>query len=304
MIFSLRFKWLLLSCLMLNYSNSTGIIIKSGIAKNQGQNQKENVHDVKFHKGIANFVGEEGFNVDDERNSVVAQDNGRYGEQTANKKAHLDANNFQNENFHNNGGDHRGNLDSKVSHHKGHHKSGFENHYHKDESGSNSSYFDDGDDQGDTHEQKKYKESFGDAAQNQHGGGKYDSADYENEQARRGLYDNSGKYEKDYGNKRKYNRNDYYDGKEDLDRRNLGNTYEGGSQYAEERYAQRPRPIYHSQPLPYHRRPNHHITIYEDPRYVHSDPRFRRSEDYVDDYVELEVRRDAFRRPYNEDYYF
>lgn len=81
----------------------------------------------------------------------------RYGEQSANKKAHLDSNNFQNENFHQNGADNAGNSDSKIAHHKGHHKSGFSNSYHKDESGSNSSFFDDGSDEGDQVERKNYR---------------------------------------------------------------------------------------------------------------------------------------------------
>lgn len=60
------------------YVSSSGIIIKTGLVKNQGEVKNENLHDVKFHKGIANFEGEEGFNKDDESNSVLAQDSGRY----------------------------------------------------------------------------------------------------------------------------------------------------------------------------------------------------------------------------------
>lgn len=57
--------------------HSSGVLIKSGVVKNQGEAQNENVEDVKFHKGIANFEEEEGFNKDDEKKSVVAQDSGR-----------------------------------------------------------------------------------------------------------------------------------------------------------------------------------------------------------------------------------
>ncbi|KAH1027644.1 putative mediator of RNA polymerase II transcription subunit 26 [Dendroctonus ponderosae] len=305
----LPIRFLLLHICWFAIVHSSGVLIKSGVVKNQGEAQNENVEDVKFQKGIANFEEEEGFNKDDEKKSVVAQDSGRFGEQSANKKAHVDANNFQKENFHQNAGDQRGNVDTKVAHHKGHHKSGFTNSYHKDETGSNSSYFDDGSDDAGQIEHKNYRETYGDAGQHKQGGGKYDSAEFANDQARRGQYDNNGRYEKDYGNQRNYNRNNYYDGKENLARRNLGNSYEGGARFAEQQYAHGP--AYYPAPLPY-RRPlpppppplpqDHHITIYEDPRYVRSDPRYRRSDDYIDD-VNLEIRnpldRDRFDHYYN-----
>lgn len=82
-----------------------------------------------------------------------------------------------------------------------------------------------------------FVETYGDAGQHKQGGGKYDSAEFANDQARRGQYDNNGRYEKDYGNQRNYNRNNYYDGKENLARRNLGNSYEGGARFAEQQYA-------------------------------------------------------------------
>lgn len=55
--------------------------------------------------------------------------------------------------------------------------------------------------------------------------------------------------------------------------------------------------MYYPPPLPYrppHTIPQipqkHHITVYEDPRFVDSDLRYRRSGGYADDYVELDVR--------------
>ncbi|XP_030748039.1 GATA zinc finger domain-containing protein 14-like [Sitophilus oryzae] len=281
-------------------AGANSIVIKSGVQKDQGQTQGENLEDVQFHKGIANYEGAEGFNNNGEAKVAVAKDSGRYGEHSADKNTHLDANNYNNQNFHQNGGEHLGNVDSKVAHKKGHHKAGFHNSYHKDETGSNSSYFDDGSDEGDELVHKRYKGAYGDAGQNQHNGGKYDSREFAKDQGRQGYYDNEGKYLKDHGNREGYNRNNYYNNKEDYGRRNSGNNYQGGGRYAEEKYIERPHYHHHPQPLPYYREepyrvPIHlpqkpHITIYEDPRYVRSDPRYRRSDDYSDDYIDIEYR--------------
>ncbi|XP_066154492.1 uncharacterized protein [Euwallacea fornicatus] len=293
-------------------SSDSGILIKAGVSKSQGEAQNENLEDVKFHKGTANYEKEDGFNKDQEQKLIEAQDFGKFGELASNKKAFEDSNNYQKENFHQNGADQAGNLASKVAHHKGHHRTGFTNSYHKDESGSNTSFFDDGSDQADQIEQKNYKQSYGDVGQHRQGGGKYDSSDFANEQAKHGLYDNAGRFEKGHGNNRNYNRNNYYDGKEALARRNLGNAYEGGHRYAEDNYVHPPPLPPYYPPLPYRPLPppppKHHITIYEDPRYVDSDLRYRRSDGHVDDYVELDVRRPLQRtqkvRYYDEPDYF
>lgn len=179
-----------------------------------------------------------------------------FGEHLNNKNSHVGQNNFQNENFHHNLGDNIGNVDKKVAHHKGHHRTGFTNSYHKDETGSNSSFFDDGSDQGDVIESKNYRgdirfdinqqlskrfnsyiaASHGDAGRHNQGGGAYDSSDFAKNHGRKGVYDNAGRYDKDYGNKRNFNRNNYYDSKEAQARRALGNAYEGGHRYAEDEF--------------------------------------------------------------------
>ncbi|KAL1509558.1 hypothetical protein ABEB36_004272 [Hypothenemus hampei] len=278
--------------------SSSGVLIKSGVVKNHGETQSENAEDVKLHKGIANYEGEAGFNKDEGQKAIISEDSGKFDEHSGKKKIHEGSDNFQKENFHQTGGDSAGNLDTRVATKKGHHKSGFSNSYHKDESGSNTSFYDDGSDEAAQIHQKNYKDAYGDNGFIQQGGGKYDSAHFANDEARRGLYDNSGRYEKDHGNNRKYNRNNYYDNKENLARRNLANAYDRGSNYAEEQYG----PAYYPPPLPYGPLPplppKHHITIYEDPRYLDSDVRYRRSDGYGDDYVELDVRSPVERNPH------
>ncbi|KAF7285048.1 uncharacterized protein LOC143192607 [Rhynchophorus ferrugineus] len=295
------------------------VVIKSGLLKNHGEEQDENLHDVQFRKGIANFEGADGFNQNGQSKFSAAKDAGRYGEHLANKNAFLDTNDYNKDNFHQQGGEQAGNFGSKVAHKKGHHKSGFQNTYHKDESGSNSSYFDDGSDEGDESVNKRYRGSYGDAGQNHHNGGKYNAHDFANDQGRQGFYDNEGKYLNDHNNRQGFNRNHYYNNKEDYGRRNAGNNYRGNDRYAEEKYVDRPHYYQsHPQPHPYYqnqayRKATHlpqkpHITVYEDPRYVHSDPRYRRSDDYSDDYDDVNYGRLSSHNQFNyrgkPDYYY
>lgn len=129
---------------------------------------------------------------------------------------------------------------------------------------------------------------YGDSAQGNQRGGAYNSVQFANEGAKQGQYDNANRYNKDRGNRQNYNRNIYYDDREEAGRRHLANDYGAGNRYAEDQYRERP----HYQPNyqdSYYDRPinnRKHITIYEDPRYARRAP----YKQYDDDYVELEVR--------------
>lgn len=81
---------------------------------------------------------------------------GRYGEVTAKKQDHIDQNQYNKGNFYQNGGGDVADHELKTGHKKGHHKTGFHNSYHKDEHGSNSSFFDDGSDEGGDYVQKTH----------------------------------------------------------------------------------------------------------------------------------------------------
>lgn len=127
------------------------IIIRSGVSKNQAEHEKENadVFNARNQKGISNFEEDEGFNKDVEAKHVQAADSGSFNEDVGNKKEDYDQNNFNRENFHQSGGGEVSDSGSKVAHKKGHHKSGYHKSYHKDETGSDSTYYDDADDEGD-----------------------------------------------------------------------------------------------------------------------------------------------------------
>ncbi|XP_023024618.2 uncharacterized protein [Leptinotarsa decemlineata] len=282
---------------------SNPLVIRTGVVKNQGQEQDAKLYDVSHHKGIANFEGDEGFNKDDEKKFISSSNVGRYGEQNGNRKDHSDQTSFDQGSFHENGGGDVSDFEEKKAHKKGHHKTGFHNTYHKDEQGSNSSYFDDGSDEGDEYSHKTRKGSYGDAGQDSRKGGNLDSAHHMDEQERHGHYDNAGKYEKDRGNHQMYNKNKYYDDREAANRRNAANAYGMGGRYNEEKFVGRPYhdPYYNTYDRYAHNDhdvgyPKKHITIYEDPRY---ETRPYQNQRYEDDYIELDVRpprRDVYRR--------
>lgn len=80
---------------------------------------------------------------------MATADAGNFAEENGQRKDHLDQSHLNKEQFFQNGGGSLSDVGNKIAHKKGHHKSGFSNSYHKDEQGSNSSFFDDAADEGD-----------------------------------------------------------------------------------------------------------------------------------------------------------
>lgn len=106
--------------------------------------------------GIANFEADEGFNKENDQNHINAANSGRYGEISANKQDNVNQNQFNKGTFYQSGGGDVTDHELKSQHKKGHHKTGFHNSYHKDEQGSNSSFYDDGSDEGGDYAKKSH----------------------------------------------------------------------------------------------------------------------------------------------------
>lgn len=209
-----------------------------------------------------------------------------------------------------------------MAHKKGHHRSGFHNSYHKDETGSNSSFYDDGDDVGDERIFKTHKGTYGDVGTQRTQGSHLEGKDYAKEEGRHGGYSNGGVYEKDLGNKRDYGQKQYYDDRALEGRSNAGNRYAESARDAQEKYHSRPFAGPHGPPYPHphgeYYGPNSYraplkktITIYEDPREdygrrVDYDPQYA-----SDDYIQLDVKRSPAyydyrsydQKPYDDYYY-
>lgn len=309
---------------------SSPVVIKSGIstASEHEQQQDGGLYDAAAKKGVSNFVGEDGFNVENDKNFAKAEQGGNFAEEHADKKHHLDQSDYAGEKFHDQGGGTVADFGNKVAHKKGHHRSGFHNSYHKDESGSNTSYYDDGDDHGDEYVHRTHKGAYGDVGKQTNLGSHVQGQDYSQEQGRHGGYNQGGAYEKDAGNRKNYNQQEYFDDRAVQGRSNAGNRYAEAARDAQEKYYVRPHrppvhpigppigpPIGHPVIPPvggYYsaRAPSKKtITIYEDPRVDYA--RQESVPQYSDDYIQLDVKkapayydyRSYDQKPYDDYYY-
>lgn len=85
-------------------------------------------------------------------------------------------------------------------------RTGFTNSYHKDETGSNSSFFDDGANYGDQYVKKSHADNYEDLNAHKRLGAHYNDAHHQDDRIKHGEYNNGGAYQKDLGEKNHYNR--------------------------------------------------------------------------------------------------
>nr|CAH7764654.1 unnamed protein product [Callosobruchus chinensis] len=324
-------KWLQCIVLVISIEQSVSgipLVIKAGSAMQQNHQQHQDTkgYNGAIVKGIANYEGDEGFNHDLHKMYQDMSNTGRYGEHRGIVKNSLDQNQFNRDTVQQNGGGLITDIENKRAHKKGHHNSGFRNTYHKDETGSNSSFFDDGGDEGDEYVRKAQHGQYGDILQANQRGSNLASKNYANNAAEQSSYDKGQHGSQEQGRKGNFGRNQYYDDKEHANAANAAKAYGEAGRYDQEQYAVKPYPVYPVLPAP-HPLPHppvlvHHplpvqdavgppvapqlaplpppslphqgsrkITIYEDPRYVQQAP-FRQYDNYGDhgDYVELDVR--------------
>jgi hypothetical protein len=132
---------------------------------------------------------------------------------------------------------------SRGGHRKGHHSTGFKNSYYKDESGNNSRFYDDANDEGGHYlydsKDGAYRDRGGDAYH-----GKYEDGAYQDAaRGKQGKYGNSATYDDNRGYKGRYANGDYLDDKTGYNQQRGGESYgrnlqgnrneEAGRQYQE-----------------------------------------------------------------------
>ncbi|XP_046394867.1 keratin, type I cytoskeletal 9-like [Ischnura elegans] len=127
-------------------------------------------------KGQSGYQSYGGYGEGQQAEHKDKADVGYYGGNSGLKKGYGNEGSF-------NGGQHFGtngvavaSAGSKGGHKKGHHVSGFHNTYHKDESGKNSRYYDDSDDQGEHVDYNAEDKGFGYNGGEQYKGGHVNSA--------------------------------------------------------------------------------------------------------------------------------
>ncbi|RZC33718.1 hypothetical protein BDFB_011307 [Asbolus verrucosus] len=277
------------------------IIIRSGINshKDEARRHEANIFDLTNAKGVTNYEGEEGFNRDNESKHVQAQDTGKYNEENAQKKLHSNENNFADDKFHQLAGGEVADYNKKSANKKGHHKAGYSKSFHKDESESSSSYYDDADNEDNEYVHNNKKNLYGDSGQHSQRASDLEDKRYLQDQGKKGYYNNAGNYDRDLANQRDYHARKYYDNKENLGRRNSANQYGEDERYDQEKYLKKPH--YYYEPEQYYQRPvtapKKTITIYEDPRY----DGYEKYPPYDNDYIQLDLKRPP--RDYDYKYY-
>lgn len=117
--------------------------------KEEAAKENSDTYDAAEKKGVSKFEASEGYKKDNEQKYESNKDGGKYDEESGKKQEHTDEGSYADKKYHQQGGETLADYGKKEAHKKGHHHSGFRNSYHKDETGSNSSFFDDAEDQGD-----------------------------------------------------------------------------------------------------------------------------------------------------------
>lgn len=312
-----------LSILLIHNVISVPIIIKSGIVKNHGQHQNGNVYDAVANTGVTSYGNQQGFEKLDQGKFVKAQDEGSYLQKDADKKLKQNQGHYANENFLQNGEGLIQDSEKQDGHKKGHHKSGFHNTYHKDESGSNSSYFDDANDAGANYQYNGKRGNAGNVGSQKNQGSYSDGSHHEKDDTREGSYKNAGHLNANLGDQRRYNDERYLNDRKEQAETVAANQaggrgneiiqkhqpyyprqqYYNEPQYIEEPYY--PDRRYYEKPTPYV--PEKKIIIYEDPRVYDNNLRYNNYETPYDR-VRLDVRPAPNRyyeeRPVYEDYYY
>lgn len=216
---------------------------------------------------------------------------------------------YDNEKFHQLEGGSLSGIEKKTGHKKGHHKTGFHNTYHKDESGGNSSYYDDANDEADERYLSGREGHYGNAGHNANHGAHVNDNRHLKDSQQHGGYDKGNRYNKEHGNSRNYNQNQYNDDRNIHAHNNVGNRYDERALAAIEqrrypaehqRYGDYVAPVgaYNDYRAPYPTiiKPvyepsrDRKITIYEDPRYE-SQPGFNGG--YYDDRIDYQPARNS-----------
>jgi hypothetical protein len=114
---------------------------------------------------------------------------------------------------------------SKGGHRKGHHSSGFKNSYYKDESGNNSRFFDDANDEGGHYLYDSRNGAFRDRGADVYHGKQEDGAYQDTARGKQGKFGAAAAYDDSRGYKGRYANDDYYDDKTGYNQQREGESF-------------------------------------------------------------------------------
>ena len=177
------------------------------------------------HKGSKGQVSENGYAADHQAHHGDRQNSGYYGDNSGARKAYDVGQASYGDQAFNRQGESAAAFGSRGGHRKGHHSSGFKNSYYKDESGNNSRFFDDANDEGGHYLYDSKYGGFRDSNADKYHGN-YDGGAYQDTaRAKQDKFGNAAGYDNSRGYKGRYAHDDYHDDKEGYNQQKGGQSF-------------------------------------------------------------------------------
>jgi len=177
------------------------------------------------HKGSKGQVSENGYAADHQAHHGDRQNSGYYGDNSGARKAYDVGQASYGDQAFNHQGQSAAAFGSKGGHRKGHHSSGFKNSYYKDESGNNSRFFDDANDEGGHYLYDSRYGGFRDSNADKYHGNYDDGAYQDTARGKQDKYGNRAGYDSSRGYKGRYAQDDYHDDKEGYNQQQGGQSF-------------------------------------------------------------------------------
>lgn len=177
------------------------------------------------HKGSRGQVKENGYAADHQARHGDKHNSGYYGDNSGAQKAHNVGQTSYGDQAFNRQGQSAAAFGSRGGHRKGHHSSGFKNSYHKDESGNNSRFFDDANDEGGHYMYDARNGGFRDSNGDTYRGSYDDGAYHDTTRGKQEKFGNTAGYDSNRGYKGRYANDDYHDDKQGYNQQRGGESF-------------------------------------------------------------------------------
>lgn len=186
-------------------------------------------------KGSRAQVSEDGYAADHQAARGDKQNHGYYDDNSGARKAYDVGQAAYGDQKFNRQGQAAAAFGSRGGHRKGHHSTGFKNSYYKDESGNNSRFYDDANDEGGHYLYDARNGAFANRGGDQYHRGYEDGAYQDNARGNQGKYGTAANYDDSRGHKGRYAQDNYYDDKTGYNQQGGGESF-GRNQQAGRQY--------------------------------------------------------------------
>jgi hypothetical protein len=194
------------------------------------QDAKDTRGEVGFYgtsrqKGSRGRENEDGYSADHQAAHGEKQNSGYYGDNSGARKAYdAGQSSYGGQQF-NRQGQTGAAVGSRGGHRKGHHSSGFKNSYYKDESGNNSRFFDDANDEGGHYLYDSRDGTYKDRGTDTYHKKNEDGAYQDTARGKKGKFGNAATYDDSRGYKGRYANDDYHGDKTGYNQQQGGESF-------------------------------------------------------------------------------